>query len=84
MADAPIVIEVADSSRDYDRTIKFPTYAAAGIAEAWPIDLAAETIERHSEPHNGRYRLIALMGRGEMLESRVLPTLIVPVDAVFE
>ncbi len=33
-ADTPIVIEVADSSRDYDRGFTFAIYAAAGIAEA--------------------------------------------------
>lgn len=81
--DTPIVIEVADSSRDYDRGIKFPIYAAAGIPEARLADLTAETIERHSEPHNGRYRFIALSGRGETLESGVLPALALPVDTVF-
>ncbi|MHB8647957.1 MAG: Uma2 family endonuclease [Thermomicrobiales bacterium] len=81
-ADAPIVIEVADSSRDHDRGCKFPIYAAAGIAEVWLIDLNAENIERHSEPHNGHYRLIAVANRGESLASTVFPTLTLAVDAV--
>jgi len=84
VADTPVVIEVADSSQEYDRAIKFPIYAAAGIAGAWLIDLTAETIERHSEPHNGRYRFIALAGRGETLQFGVLPALTVPVDALVE
>ena len=42
MAEAGIlVIEVADSSRDYDRTLKVPQYARAGILEVWLIDPAA-------------------------------------------
>jgi Uma2 family endonuclease len=80
--DVLAVFEVADSSRDYDRGVKLPLYAAAGIPEAWLIDLVAETIERHSEPRDGRYRLIALAGRGETLGSTVLPALTIPVDAI--
>jgi len=83
-ADAPVVIEVADSSRDHDRGFKFPLYATAGIAEAWLIDLTAETIERHTEPHDGHYRFIALANRGESLPSTVFPTVTLNADAVFE
>ncbi len=83
-ADAPVVIEVADSSRDHDRGFKFPIYATAGIAEAWLIDLTAETIERHTEPHDGHYRFIALANRGESLPSTVFPTVTLSADAVFE
>ncbi|MCA1667804.1 MAG: Uma2 family endonuclease [Thermomicrobia bacterium] len=82
-ADAPVVIEVADSSRDHDRGFKFPIYAAAGIAEAWLIDLTAETIERHTEPHDGRYRFIALAGRGESLPSTIFPTVTLAADTAF-
>ena len=38
-ADVLLVIEVADSSLAYDRTVKMPLYAQAGIAEAWIINL---------------------------------------------
>ena len=40
------------------------------------------SIERHTEPRNGRYRQITIAGRGESLASTMLPTLILPVDAV--
>ena len=81
-ADVLLVIEVADTSRRYDRNVKLPLYAAAGIPEAWLVDLVARTIERHTEPHNGRYRQITIAGRGESLASTVLPAVILPVDAV--
>ena len=80
-ADVLLVIEVADTSRRYDRNVKLPLYAA-GIPEAWLVDLVARTIERHTEPHNGRYRQITIAGRGESLASTVLPAIILPVDAV--
>ena len=81
-ADVLLVIEVADTSRRYDRNVKLPLYAAAGIPEAWLVDLVARTIERHTEPRAGRYRQITIARRGESLASTVLPAIILPVDAV--
>ena len=80
--DALLLIEVADSSRDYDRNVKLPLYAAAGIPEVWIVDLVDDTIERHTDPHAGRYRHRVLAGRGESLSSTVLPAITLPVDAV--
>lgn len=81
-ADILLVIEVADSSRAYDRETKMPLYGAAGIAEAWLVDLIAGTIERYSEPRDGRYTRIAIAGRGETIASTVLPDLTPDVDTV--
>ncbi len=80
--DILLVIEVAESSRDYDRNVKLPLYAAAGIPEAWLVDLVAQTVERHTEPHNGRYSLIALASRGQSLASTVLPGVTIVVDDI--
>jgi Uma2 family endonuclease len=73
--DALFVIEVADTSREYDRATKLPLYAAAGIAEAWLIDLVAARIERHTDPSPDGYQQIALAGRGKTLVSTVIPAL---------
>ncbi|MGN6359791.1 MAG: Uma2 family endonuclease [Thermomicrobiales bacterium] len=81
-ADVLLVIEVSDTTRERDRSIKLPRYAAAGIPEAWLFDLTSETIERHSEPRGGRYSLIAVAGRGDTLTSTVLPALTIDVDAI--
>lgn len=79
-ADVLLVIEVADSSLAYDRGTKFPRYAAAGIPEAWLIDLTAGIVERHSEPRDGFYRQITLARAGDTLASTVLAELTIPVD----
>ena len=81
-ADVLLVIEVADTSLAYDRNVKLPLYAAAGIPESWLYDVGAAAIERHSEPRNGRYRLVALAGRGESLTSTVLPAVTLSVDDI--
>jgi len=83
-ADVLLVIEVADSSLAYDRGMKFPRYAAAGITETWLIDLAAEIVERHTEPRDGLYRQITLARVGDTLASTVLTELTIPVDTVLD
>jgi Uma2 family endonuclease len=82
VADVLLVIEVADTSRDYDRTTKLPLYAAAGVPEAWLFDLVAERIERHTEPGPDGYQLIALAGRGKSLRSLVLSGVTLAIDEV--
>jgi Uma2 family endonuclease len=81
-ADVLLVIEVADSSLAYDRGTKFPRYAAAGIPEAWLIDLTGKVIERHTEPRDGLYRQITIARAGETLASTVLTELAIPIDTV--
>lgn len=55
-ADILLVIEVADSSLPYDRDIKLPLYARAGIPEAWLVDLEAGRLTRFSDPTADGYR----------------------------
>ena len=78
--DIVLVIEVADSSLHHDRNAKLPLYAEAGIPEAWIFDLLHDQIERHTEPHEGRYRQVAVAGRGQALSSAVAPTVTFEVD----
>jgi Uma2 family endonuclease len=80
--DILFVVEVADSTIDYDRNRKFPRYAAAGIPEAWLFDVSAGILERHTEPFEGRYRRVEAARRGETLASTTLPGLTLAVDDI--
>ncbi|MGI8915720.1 MAG: Uma2 family endonuclease [Chloroflexota bacterium] len=82
-ADVLLVIEVADTSLARDRFTKLPLYARTGLQEAWLVQVTTAQIERHTEPHDGIYRSIRIIRRGEHLESTVLPGLVVAVDEVF-
>ncbi|CAN5867436.1 Uma2 family endonuclease [soil metagenome] len=57
--DALLVIEVSDSTLLYDRTVKLPRYAAAGVAEVWIVDLNAERVLVHRDPLDGVYGQVA-------------------------
>ena len=81
--DILVVIEVADSTLAYDRETKLPLYAAAGIPEAWIVDLNAGIIERHTAPGGTGYRQTLRAERGEEIASLTVPDIVIPVDEVF-
>ncbi len=51
-----LVIEVADTSLERDRTVKQRLYAQAGIPAYWIVNLAARELEMFSDPRGERYR----------------------------
>jgi Uma2 family endonuclease len=80
--DVLLVVEVARSSLDYDRQTKLPRYAAAGIPEAWIVNLVDDRIEVYREPAGGVYRSITIYMRGDSLAPAALPDLTVRVDEI--
>lgn len=81
-SDALLIIEVADSSVEYDRDIKIPLYAGAGIPEVWLINLPKETIEIYTQLVGDTYREIRIVKRGESLAAKSIPGLIIDADVV--
>lgn len=55
--DILIAIEVAHSSLTYDREQKMPRYAAAGVPEAWLVNVRARTITVYTDPSPTGYRV---------------------------
>jgi Uma2 family endonuclease len=49
-ADVLLLIEVADGSLRYDREVKLPRYARAGIPEVWLVDLGGRRLTIHRRP----------------------------------
>lgn len=70
--DVLLVIEVADSSVEYDRTIKLPIYAESGIPEYWLVDLEKDEIEAYWEPAGNFYKFRELLHAGDVLKARGL------------
>lgn len=50
-ADIFLVIEIADSSLDYDRDVKMPLYAEAEISHYWIFNVVANQLEAYSEAY---------------------------------
>src|SRR5918911_3268031 len=49
-ADCLLVIEVADTSAEFDRQIKVPRYARGGGAELWVVDLERDVVVVYRDP----------------------------------
>jgi Uma2 family endonuclease len=81
-SDVLLVIEVADTSGEYDRNIKVPLYARAGIPELWLIDLSQDTVEIFTQPLNGMCQTSKQVKRGGSLVSQALPQVSVSADAI--
>ena len=69
--DVLLVIEVSDSTEAYDRNVKIPKYAQAGVPEVWHVNLPNGFIDRFVDPDpaTGNYRSVMRHSRGQ----RVVP-----------
>ena len=56
--DILLLIEVSDSSLEYDRTVKIPLYAENQIGEVWLVDLNASCLEIYRKPYQNYYQNI--------------------------
>jgi Uma2 family endonuclease len=65
--DIYLIIEVSDSTLDYDRNTKIPLYAEANIKEVWLVNLQEECLEVYRYPVNGIYQSIQKYERGEII-----------------
>jgi Uma2 family endonuclease len=81
-ADVLLVIEVADSTVETDRSYKMPLYAKAGIAEAWLINLPSEQVELFAAPANGAYQTSSIFKRGEEVQSQTINDLNISVSDI--
>jgi Uma2 family endonuclease len=70
--DVLLVIEVSDSTLAYDRQIKVPLYARAGVPEVWIVNLSDERVETFAEPSGGAYSVAASYSRDEDVQSYAL------------
>ena len=79
--DVFLVIEVAESSLDYDHA-KLRFYARAGMQEVWIVDLQNERIDVHREPLRDDYGVVRTVRRGESLTCLAFPDITITVDEV--
>lgn len=54
-ADVLLLIEVSDSSLDYDRRVKLPLYAQHGVVEVWIVDLENRLVRFFRRPAGQHY-----------------------------
>jgi len=80
--DILLVIEVADTTLAYDRDVKIPLYARAGIPEAWLVDVGADAITAYRGPGPDGYRDVVTVTRGDTLCPLLLSDITIAADDI--
>ena len=76
---AALVVEVADSSLDYDLGLKAQLYARAGLADYGVVDLRAGRVVVHREPTDDGYTSVSEHPDGETLTPLAAPDGVIAV-----
>ena len=71
--DVLLLVEVADTTLDFDREVKLPRYAAAGIPEVWIVALDEDQVDVYRRPGPHGYAERVVLERGERAEIEALP-----------
>jgi Uma2 family endonuclease len=77
---ADLVIEVADSSLDFDTNEKRLLYARAGLREYWVVDINGRRLLVYRDPQAGDYVTRQTLGPTDMLTPLASPTVTVRVS----
>ncbi|MEQ8819610.1 MAG: Uma2 family endonuclease [Sumerlaeia bacterium] len=79
-----LVVEVSESTLAYDRRVKLPLYARAGIAEFWIVNLIDDCIEVYRSPDqtSGTYAEKRVVARGESIHPLAFPDFEVHASAI--
>lgn len=64
----------------YDRRVKIPLYARAGIPEVWVLDVRARRIYLHRDPSPDGYRTVHTVRGGDPLSPVEFPDFVLPAD----
>jgi Uma2 family endonuclease len=78
-----LLIEVADSSLEFDRGEKLAAYAEAGVADYWIVNLFDEQIEVYREPSGLTYQKQTIHRGDDAVHPLALPDAALPPSRWF-
>lgn len=80
--DILLLVEVADSTVEFDREIKIPLYARSGVQEVWLVDLNENAIAIYRQPSPDGYAQEHRLQRGQTLTMQVFPEVSLALEDV--
>jgi Uma2 family endonuclease len=80
--DVLLIIEVADSSLEFDRVDKLPIYAEAAIPEYWIVNLIEDLVEIYRDPDGSTYATTNIVRRGDSIALLHLPDVTIAVSDI--
>lgn len=81
-SDTLLLIEVSDSSLEYDRETKARIYAQAGIADYWIVNLVDKQLIVLRQPVDGVYRQVEVLGPGDSIQPLAFPDVTIAVSEI--
>ena len=78
-----LIIEVADSSLEYDRCIKAPLYAQHGVVEFWLVDLEHREVRFFRQPQGQTYADITASESPGRVPLLALPQVSIDLASLF-
>ncbi len=82
--DVLLIVEVGDTSLQYDREIKLPLYARSGIPEVWLVDVEGKGVEVYRQPEEGGYAMQQKLDDLKNLEATALKGSSFDLSNIFE
>lgn len=71
--DLHLVVEVSDTTLNFDLTVKAALYARAGIADYWVLDVSGRRLIVHRRPQSGKYASILIYNEQEQVAPLAAP-----------
>jgi len=81
-SDVLLLIEVADSSLEFDRQVKVPLYGRVGVQELWIANLVDDQVEVWRDPTPGGFGTSKLLKRGASIRPLAFPDLLLRSDDI--
>jgi Uma2 family endonuclease len=81
-AEILLVVEVSDTTAAWDRDVKTALYGAAGIPEAWVVDLNDNSVHVFTEPGREGYAVVRQAMAGDVIATGVLGGVAVAVAEI--
>jgi Uma2 family endonuclease len=81
--DILLCVEVADSTARFDRSVKRPLLAAAGILELWIVDIPGRVVDVATDPGPDGYRRLLQAHPGDRVSPVAFPDFSVTVADLF-
>ena len=78
--DVLLLIEVADTTLEYDRGAKLSAYARAGIPEVWIVTRKERRIESYTDPSGDKYSTVRHFNPGETIAPQAFPDVSLQVN----
>jgi Uma2 family endonuclease len=81
-ASAVLLVEVSDSTLQFDRLRKGPAYARAGVPEYWIVNLVDRVVEVYRNPTQAGYQDVVVLRPGDMVAPLAAPSAGIAVAAL--